>query len=87
MAGSESDPSQGQSAEQPGSPQGQPDAKSLANVTNVLRQCDEQISSVAGDNPKVAKEVRDVRTAIRKLMAAVASNSGGSEPPAPRTAY
>lgn len=78
--GGQTSPDQGQSGQE--DPQ-----RALANVTNTLRECDEKIMSVAGSNPKVAKQVRDVRQAISRLTAALVSNPGGSEAPAPRSGY
>ena len=81
MAGSDNE-SEGPA---PGQPDEGDQSKALANMTNTVRECEERILSVAGNNPRVAQQVRDVRSALRKLMAAIVSNPGGSEPPAPRT--
>jgi hypothetical protein len=84
MAGSDNEDSPSGQTSGPSGQDNDP-SKALANMTNTIRECEERIMSVAGSNPRVAKEVRDVRGALRKLMAAIVSNPGGSEPPAPRT--
>jgi hypothetical protein len=86
MAGTDSDvDSTSQSAD---SGQGQADPqRALANMIQTIRQCEEQLMSVAGNNPQLAKEVRDARSALRAVIKRAVSNPGGSEPPAPRTRF
>lgn len=88
MAGSDPDESDGQTAQTTDGAQGQDPNQALANVTNVLRKCSEEVMSIAGQNPKWAKSVRGVRSAISQLMADIASNPpGDNASPAPRTGY
>lgn len=88
MAGPGDDDTQPPSA--PGQQQPPDPQQALANVTNTVRECEERIMSVAGQNPAVAREVRAVRTAMRQLMAAIVSSPGApgmGEPAPPRTGY
>lgn len=85
MAGTDTDQDDSQSEQS--SPGTEDPQKAMANAANVLRECESKIMSVAGDNPKVAKQARDVQQAISRLMAAIVSNPGGDEPPASRRGY
>ena len=63
---------------------GEDPQRALANMVQVVRQCEEQIMSVAGNNPQLAKEVRDARSALRSIIKKAVSSPGGREPAQPR---
>jgi hypothetical protein len=57
-------------------------------MTSAIREIEEKVMAIAGNNPKLAKCVRDVRASLQKLAAEAAADAGGGpEPSGPRTAY